>query len=251
MRRPLVAGNWKMNTRRESATALAEGLARRFDRPGAVDVMVAPPFPYLDAVAGVLDGSAVALGAQDAWHAPDGACTGEVSLEMLIDVGCRWVIVGHSERRHVLGEADSLVATKLAAAIAAGCDTILCVGELLEQRDEGRTEEVLDTQLESALADLPEHQLEKLVIAYEPVWAIGTGRTATPEQAESAHEHLRNRLASRYNPGVAERVRLLYGGSVNPDNARALLEQPDVDGALVGGASLAVESFIPIVEAAS
>lgn len=251
-RRKLVAGNWKMNTTRAGGVELARGIAQiapagRTD----VDVLVCPPFPYLCAVAAAIEGSSVRLGAQDVYFEPPGAFTGEVAVNMLTDVGCRYVIVGHSERRHILGETDALLQRKVAAAIAGGLETILCVGEQLAERESNQTETVLATQMSGGLRDLPESALERLTIAYEPVWAIGTGRTATPQQAQDVHLYLRKWLAERYNPRRAQSIRILYGGSVNAKNALELLSQPDVDGALVGGASLKVDSFQPIIEAAA
>lgn len=250
MRRLLIAGNWKMNTTRESARALAVAVAAGApDVESGVDVAVAPPFPYLTAVAEAVADSPVALAAQNAYFEEPGAFTGEVAVEMLLDVGCRYVILGHSERRHVLGEADELIGRKVAAAAGKCLSAILCVGEQLDEREQGRTEEVLDAQLSGGLARLDASLVERLVIAYEPVWAIGTGKTATAEQAESAHVYLRKRLAERYNAEAGRQTRILYGGSVKPDNAAELLRQPNVDGALVGGASLQAETFLAIVEA--
>ena len=236
-----------MNGSSEFAVSLAKEIAA--EKAEAVDVLVAPPFPYLPAVAAAVEGSAVIVGAQNGWHEPPGAFTGEVSMDMLLDVGCKSVILGHSERRHILKETDSLINAKVRAARAAGLQAILCVGELLEEREAERTNEVLDTQMAGGLADVDEAALSDIVIAYEPVWAIGTGRTATPDQAQAAHAHLRNWLAKRYNPAASESVRILYGGSVKPDNAAELLSQQDVDGALVGGASLKSASFLPIIRA--
>lgn len=250
MKRALIAGNWKMNTTRATAVALAGAIAAQVRRelPHA-DLLVCPPFPYLEAVGAALAGSAVQLGAQNAYCEPPGAFTGEVAIEMLLDVGCRYVILGHSERRHVLGESDALINRKVRAALERGLPVILCVGELLAEREANRTEAVLNGQLQAGLAGVAAERLGEVVIAYEPVWAIGTGKTATPAQAESAHAHLRNWLANRYNSSAAAQVRILYGGSVKPDNARELLSQPNVDGALVGGASLQAESFLAIVRA--
>ena len=251
MRRMLVAGNWKMNTLRESAGVLAGALAAAVPAErSAVEVLVCPPFPYLTTVGDVIAGSGIGLGAQNAYFEPPGAFTGETAVEMLRDVACRYVILGHSERRHILGETDELIGRKVAAAIAGGLDVILCVGERLSERETDQTEAVLDRQLNAGLAPVDAEAMRGVVVAYEPVWAIGTGRTASPDQAESAHLHLRNRLAERYNASVAAATRILYGGSVKPDNAVSLLEQPDVDGALVGGASLKAELFLPIIEAA-
>ena len=251
MRRKLVAGNWKMNTSRGEALELASALARCCAAPGRVDVMIAPPFVWLEAVASVIDSSAVLLAGQNAWHEPPGAFTGEVSLGMLKEAGCDCVILGHSERRHVLGESDELIGQKVAAGLAEGLLVILCVGETQAEREAGDTEVVLDRQLLAGLVGCEVELTSRLVIAYEPVWAIGTGLTASPDQAESAHAHLRNQLATRYNSEVGEATRFLYGGSVNPGNAAELMGQANVDGALVGGASLVVESFVAIIEAAA
>ena len=251
MRRFFVAGNWKMNTFQQSATALASGLAAQIPSEiPAVEVAVCPPFPYLTTVQTAIKESGVALGAQNVSHESPGAFTGEVAAEMLLDVGCRWVIVGHSERRQFNGDTDELISRKVAAALQKGLSVILCVGELLSQRQAGQTEVVLDTQMSGSLAGIDAAAMSKVVIAYEPVWAIGTGVTATTEQAESAHSYLRNWLTTRYNSAVAAATRILYGGSVKAQNAAALLGQPNVDGALVGGASLKVDDFLPIVRAA-
>ena len=250
MRRLFVAGNWKMTTNRQSATELAAAIAEHVQGGTDVDVLVCPPFPYLDAVGAVVAESAISLGAQNAYFESPGAFTGEVAIEMLQDIGCDWVILGHSERRHVLGETDALINKKVAASLEKGLKVILCVGEQLSEREAEQTEAVLDSQLSGGLDGVAESLVGDLVIAYEPVWAIGTGLTATPEQAESAHAHLRNWLVNRYNSAVADATRILYGGSVKPDNALTLLQQPNVDGALVGGASLKAETFGPIIDAA-
>lgn len=251
MRRFLIAGNWKMNTTRQSGVTLAGELAAVVPQAEVgVEVLVCPPYPYLLAVGEKLAGSAVHLGAQDAYFEAPGAFTGEVAVDMLRDCGCRYVILGHSERRHVMGETDAIINRKVRAAVAGGLVPVLCVGELLSERQSGQTEEVLDQQMEGGLAGVSEEEAAQIVIAYEPVWAIGTGVTATPEQAESAHEHLRKWLARRYTPAFSEKVRILYGGSVKADNAETLLGQPNVDGALVGGASLKSSTFVPIIEAA-
>jgi len=252
MRRLLIAGNWKMNLLRQQAVALAEGLARQYPAasPPAAQVAVCPPSVYLEAVHRALAGSAVELGAQNAWCEPPGAFTGEVAAEMLRDLGCRWVILGHSERRALLHESDELISRKAVRVLQTGLLVILCVGETLEQRQAGQTEQVLDRQMEGSLAGVSADQMAQVVLAYEPVWAIGTGVTATTDQAQAAHGHLRSWLETRYNSQVARATRILYGGSVKAQNARALLEQSDVDGALVGGASLKFEEFVPIVQAA-
>lgn len=249
MRQTLIAGNWKMNLNRAESMALARGIAHGSGSLSA-ELLVCPPFVYLDCVRGVLDGSSVRLGAQNVYHQPNGAFTGEISTSMLVDVGCQYVIVGHSERRHVLGESDDLIKAKVNAALAAGLTPILCVGELLEEREAGRTEEVCQRQMNAVLGGLPEEQAAGLVVAYEPVWAIGTGKTATPDQAQAVHADLRNLLAQRYNADLSQSIRILYGGSVKPANAAELLAQPDIDGALVGGASLETSSFLAIAAAA-
>lgn len=250
-RRPFVAGNWKMNTNLQSGTDLAAGLAKLLpqDLPG-VEVAVCPPFPYLIPIGAAVAGSGVKLGAQNCSHKDPGAYTGEVALDMLQDVGCQYVILGHSERRALYGETDSVVNSKVLAALGKGLNVILCVGEQLAERQGNLTETVLESQMAGSLANVAGDQFGKLVIAYEPVWAIGTGLTASPEQAESAHVFLRQWIATRYNPQIAESLRILYGGSVKADNAKSLLGQPNVDGALVGGASLKVDQFWPIVAAA-
>jgi triosephosphate isomerase len=250
MRRMFVAGNWKMNTDRASGNALAQSIAKAVLKGCAVDVLVAPPFPYLLPVGEAISGSGVVLGAQNAYFESPGAFTGETALEMLKDVGCRYVILGHSERRQILRETDELINKKVAAAIVRGLGVILCVGETLEERDGGTTEKVLETQLSEGLKGLSAGDVSDLVIAYEPVWAIGTGRNATPEQAQAAHAFIRSWLSNRFGSTVGAATRIQYGGSVKPDNAAQLLGQPDVDGALVGGASLKADSFLAIVKAA-
>ena len=251
MRRVFIAGNWKMNLTRESAVALAHAVAARVGPSPSVDVAVCPPSVYLDAVGAAIRDSAVALGAQNMYHEPKGAFTGEISAEMLLDVGCRYAILGHSERRHVLGESDADVNRKVHAAIAAGLSPIVCVGETLQERESGQTQSVIERQFTGSLAGLSDQQMLGLVIAYEPVWAIGTGQVATPQQAEEVHADLRRMLETSYNSEVASSVRIQYGGSVKPDNAAELLSQANVDGALVGGASLDADSFLGIIAAAN
>lgn len=249
MRQLLVAGNWKMNTTLESGRALARDLAAGNQSAGDVEILVCPPFPYLLAVKGQLADSAVQLGAQDVYFEQPGAFTGEVATEMLVDVGCSHVILGHSERRHVLGESDQLTNQKLKAALEAGLTVLLCVGELLSERESEQTESVLETQLSGGLADVSPEQWSKIVIAYEPVWAIGTGVTASPEQAEAAHAFIRQWLHQHAGVSIAEQTRILYGGSVKPENAEELMSQTNIDGALVGGASLKADSFQGIIDA--
>jgi triosephosphate isomerase len=249
MRRTFIAGNWKMNLDRAGSVALAAAVAKGAGEGGAVDVAVCPPSVYLDAVAQAVRGSAIGVGGQNMYFEAGGAFTGELSAAMLLDVGCKYVILGHSERRHILGETDAVVNKKTHAALAAGLVPIVCVGEKLEEREAGKTAEVIRTQVEGSLAGVSAEQMGQIVIAYEPVWAIGTGKTATPAQAEEVHVDLRKLLAARYNADVAEGVVIQYGGSVNAKNAAELLSRPNVDGALVGGASLKAEDFLSIVKA--
>jgi len=252
MRRLYVAGNWKMNTTLATARSLASEVASEVGRSAPpVDVAVCPPFPYLLAIRDTIANSPVILGAQNAHFEKPGAFTGETSLEMLCDVGCRTVILGHSERRQFFGDTDPIINRKVHAAWQAGLEVIFCIGEVLEDRQANRTESILNTQLEGGLKDVQKGSLSKLVIAYEPVWAIGTGVTATPDQAESAHAFIRNWLANRFDRSSADSIRIQYGGSVKPDNAKELLSKPNVDGALVGGASLKSGQFLGIVQSAA
>jgi triosephosphate isomerase len=250
MRRKLIAGNWKMNTNRASAVALARGIVERAGGFSQLDLLVCPPAVYLMAVNEVVAGTPVALGAQNTYHEPEGAYTGEISSAMLLDVGCKYVILGHSERRHILGETDADVNRKTLAALSAGLIPIVCAGELLAEREAGQTAAVIRRQFEGSLANVPADAIERVVIAYEPVWAIGTGKVATPQQAQDVHADLRRLLRERYNERSAA-VRVLYGGSVKPGNAAELLSQPDIDGALVGGASLKVDDFLGIASGAA
>ena len=250
MRRPFIAGNWKMNLNREQAVELAKAVVAKSADYGAVDLAVCPPSLYIDAVGQALAGSSVGLGAQNMYHEASGAFTGEISAAMLVDLKCRYVILGHSERRHILGETDEQINRKVMAALNAGLTPIVCVGELLSEREAGQTAEIIRRQFDGSLAGLREEQMKRVVIAYEPVWAIGTGKVATPEQAQEVHLDLRKLIASRYNSGTAEAVRIQYGGSVKPSNAADLLSQPDIDGALVGGASLKAEDFLGIAAGA-
>ena len=246
MRRPLIAGNWKMNLDRAAAVALASAIAEQSGTIAGGDLAIFPPSVYLDAVRLAVAGSRLAYGAQNMYHQPDGAFTGEISAAMLVDLGCRYVLLGHSERRHVLGETDAEVHQKALAALAAGLTPIVCVGELLAEREAGRTSTVIREQFDGSLGNLSAEQIAQVVIAYEPVWAIGTGKVASPEQAEEIHKDLRKILTDRYNTAIAEEIRILYGGSVKASNAAVLLAQPNVDGALVGGASLKADEFLGI-----
>jgi triosephosphate isomerase (TIM) len=250
MLRKLIAGNWKMNTDRAAAVALAKGIVGGVGKYKAVDVLVCPPAVYLAVVGEVVAGTSVALGAQNMYHEVGGAFTGELSAAMLKDVGCAYVILGHSERRHILGETDADVNKKTLAALAAGLVPIVCVGELLAEREAGQTAAVIRRQFAGSLAGVSADQIERTIIAYEPVWAIGTGKVATPEQAEEVHADLRRLLVERYNDRSAAKVRILYGGSVKASNAGELLAQPNIDGALVGGASLKTDEFLGIAAAA-
>jgi triosephosphate isomerase len=249
MRRKFIAGNWKMNLDRATAVALAESVASRAGKLAGVDVALCPASVHLDAVGRALAGSSVALGAQNMYHQANGAFTGEVSASMLLDLGCRYVILGHSERRHVLGETDEAINLKVKAALAASLSPIVCVGERLDEREAGRTADVIADQFNRSLAGLSADEMGRVTIAYEPVWAIGTGRTATPDQAEAVHVDLRKLMSDRYNGQLAEAVRIQYGGSVSAKNAAELLAQPNIDGALVGGASLKADDFLAIVAA--
>jgi triosephosphate isomerase len=246
MRKPFIAGNWKMNLNKAESVALAKALAEKANGE-QVEVAVCPPALYLDAVAAALAGSSVGLGAQNVAAESNGAFTGELSTEMLLDVGCKYVILGHSERRQLFHETDADVNKKAKKALAAGLIPIVCVGETLAQREAGQTLNVVQTQFDGSLAGIPASDMQRVVIAYEPVWAIGTGKVATTAQAEEVHAALRKLLQSRYNSQVADAVRIQYGGSVKPDNAAELLAQPNIDGALVGGASLKADSFLGII----
>ena len=249
MRTPLIAGNWKMNTETASATELASAIASKSADAADVELLVCPPSVYLTSVRDSLGNARVGLGAQNMYYEAKGAFTGEISAAMLKDIGATYVILGHSERRHILGETDAEINKKTKAALDAGLKPIVCVGELLEEREAGKTAEVIRQQFEGSLADISADEMASVVIAYEPVWAIGTGKVATPEQAEEVHADLRKQLASRYNDEVADKVRILYGGSVKPDNANDLLALPNVDGALIGGASLKADDFMAIAAA--
>lgn len=239
-----------MNLSRNSSVALVHQLMDQLHNSGNVDVAVCPPSVYLHDVAAALRGSQIQLGAQNVYHASEGAYTGEVSCAMLKDLGCSYVILGHSERRAIFRETDSDVNAKLKAVLKAGLTPIVCVGETLEQREAGSTQSVVRGQCTHSLSGLTDEQMGRTVLAYEPVWAIGTGKTATPAQAEEVHADVRQLLQSMFTSSVADSVVIQYGGSVKADNANELLSQPNIDGALVGGASLKAELFLPIVQAA-
>jgi len=246
-RKPFICGNWKMNTTRAEAVALAEGTARAAADTPAVEVGACPPACYIEAVAAEAENTPMVVGGQNMYFEAKGAFTGEIAGPMLVDLGCEYVILGHSERRHVFGEPDDLIARKVKAAFAVGLKPILCVGELLEERKADRTETVVRRHVTSGFEGLPKDQAARVVVAYEPVWAIGTGETATPDQAQEVHAFIRALLAERYDADLAQTVRIQYGGSVKPENAHDLLAQADIDGALVGGASLKVDAFSAIL----
>ncbi|MBC7502689.1 MAG: triose-phosphate isomerase [Herminiimonas sp.] len=248
MRRKLIAGNWKMNGSLAANRLLLAGVKAGLPVQGAFDVAVCVPFPYLSSTQSDLVGSAVSWGAQDLSCHESGAFTGEVSASMLTEFGCRYVLVGHSERRAYHAESDEHVATKVVRALAVNLTPIVCVGETLEQRESGQTDTVTGCQLDAVLAAVAEADLARIVIAYEPVWAIGTGKTATAEMAQKVHAALRARLAVK-NSEAAEKIQILYGGSMKPDNARQLLSMPDIDGGLIGGAALKAEDFLAIAAA--
>ena len=250
IRQKFVVGNWKMYTTAAEARRLAKAIVEGVGREDRVSVAVCPPFPYLALVGEMLKGSRVALGAQNLYPEKEGAFTGEVSPTMLLDLGCKYVILGHSERRHTLGESDAFINQKVRVALAAGLDVILCVGESLEQRQADQTEAVLDRQVTQGLAGVSAENLTRLSIAYEPLWAIGKlGHHATPEQAQDVHACIRQLFGQLSDEQSAHALTIQYGGSVEPENAAALLSRPGVDGALVGGASLHADQFLAIVRA--
>ncbi len=254
MRKPFIGGNWKMNTSRASGSDLARAVSDGVNSiRAAVDVAIFPPFPYLMTIRQILRerNSAVKLGAQDCYFEPDGAFTGEVSIAMLKDIGVDVVLAGHSERRHVLNESDELVNKKVRAILEAGLECILCCGEKLEQRVANLTDTVNERQIRAGLAGVPGECLSRLTIAYEPVWAIGTGKVATPEDAQTAQVRIRAVLAQLYGQDAADRIRIQYGGSLKASNARDIFKQPDVDGGLIGGASLKSDEFVAICRAAA
>jgi triosephosphate isomerase len=248
MRQKFIAGNWKMYKTVAEAAALAGALVKALSGEKGKRVMIAPPFTALAAVREALAGSSLLLGAQNAAAELEGAHTGEISPRMLVDAGVSVVILGHSERRHVYGETDALVNRKVRLALAQGLDVILCVGETLDERQRGVTEKVVDTQTRAGLAGVEAGAMSRLTIAYEPVWAIGTGKNATPQDADAVHAFIRGVLKDLYGADAGEETTIQYGGSVKPENIRDLMRMPNIDGALVGGASLKAESFLPIVQ---
>jgi len=249
-RLPFIAGNWKMNTRKDAAVQLARAVVAGAGDGDKVEVAICPPSVFLAVISDVVAGTAVSLGAQNLYAAADGAYTGEINAGMLTDVGCRYVILGHSERRQLMGETDVLVAKKMEAALAGNLIPIVCVGETLEERESNKTEAVVETQVRGSLAGLDDVRASKIVLAYEPVWAIGTGLTATPAQAEAVHAMIRKLLGEMFSPEIAAQIRIQYGGSVKPSNAAELMSKENIDGALVGGASLQAADFLAIIHAA-
>jgi len=248
MRKILVAGNWKMHGSRQMVRELLEGLLAGSNAGTAIDMAVFPPFPYLQQAQSILEGSSISWGAQNLNPVAQGAHTGEVSASMLLDFACRYVLVGHSERRTIYGESDVDVAVRFAAALEAGLEPVLCVGETLEERESGDTEAVVARQLDAVLDRSGVAAFDRAIVAYEPVWAIGTGKTASPEQAQAVHAFIRDKFASQ-DDIIAGQLRILYGGSVNGSNAADLFAREDIDGGLVGGASLKVEDFLAICNA--
>jgi triosephosphate isomerase len=246
MRRLILAANWKMHKTIGEAVAFADAFLPLVANADNVDIVLAPPFPSLDRLGQALGGSNVALAAQNVNPEAKGAFTGEVAPSMLVDAGCRYGIVGHSERRALYGESSDFVAQKAAALLAADLLPIVCVGESLEEREAGRTMDVIGSQLDGSLASVPDERAAEIVVAYEPVWAIGTGKTATPDMAQEVHAFIRSRLGVRFG-AAGDQIRIQYGGSVKPDNVKDLMSQPDIDGALVGGASLEPDSFSLVV----
>lgn len=247
-RKPLIAGNWKMHKTCSESEELIQELRRELDGYSEVDVVICPPFTALAGASELLEGSRIKLGAQNVSWGSEGAFTGEISTSMLLDCGCEYVIIGHSERRHLFHESDDMISQKIRQVINTPLIPILCIGETLKERERRRVEDVVLGQLEQAVAKLTAEEISRIIIAYEPVWAIGTGRTATPETAEEVHQMIRNWLSEVHSDTLAENSRILYGGSVKPDNVGELMAQKDIDGALVGGASLQSDTFAQIVK---
>jgi triosephosphate isomerase len=246
MRKIIVAGNWKMHTDRHEARTLAQELVMRLSGLKRTKIILCPPFTALFDISEILKGKPLGLGAQNMYYAPEGAFTGEISGKMLRSVGCQYVILGHSERRHIFGETDEMIQRKVPAALQYGLKPIICIGETLSQRQEDKTLDIVEEQLKAALATVTVEQIKDCIIAYEPVWAIGTGINATPQQAAEVHALIRQLLGQLYNPKIAAEITIQYGGSVKPENASALIQEPNIDGFLVGGASLKAEDFTQI-----
>jgi len=251
MRKTIIAGNWKMYKTLNEGQELVVALRRELYQLDNIDIVVCPPYTLLAHLADALETSNIMVGGQDVYWQEEGAFTGEVSPVMLKDAGCKYVIIGHSERRQYFGETNQTVNNKLKAALKHGLTPIVCVGETLKERESGKAFSVLEDHINNGFGDISEDDVLKLVVAYEPVWAIGTGKTATPQQAQEAHKYIRGLLEKLYNNKVSSSVRIQYGGSVKPENIKELMQQPDIDGALVGGASLKADSFSSIVKQAS
>lgn len=248
MRKKVVAGNWKMNKDLSGTIELISAIKNELSKSEtSKGVIVCPPFTNLESAKTVLEGSAIKLGAQNMHFEDSGAFTGEVSADMLKSVGCEYVILGHSERRTLFGETDEIINKKIKKAISAGLKPIFCIGETLEERESGTTEKVVETQIRDGLNGLNESELSDMIIAYEPVWAIGTGKTASPQQAQEVHKFIRSLVSELYSANLAENLVIQYGGSMKPENAAELLSQPDIDGGLIGGASLKSDAFTAIV----
>ena len=251
MRKKVIAGNWKMNNDLHGTVSLISDLKKELNGKNVeAEIIICPPFTSLETASTLLKGSTIKLGAQNMSFEESGAFTGEVSVSMLKSVGCEYVILGHSERRTIFGEGDQIINKKIKTAIKFGLKPIFCIGETLEEREKGITFKVVETQVQNGLKDLSESDLSNLIIAYEPVWAIGTGRNATPQQAQDVHQFIRGLISKLYSANFARQLVIQYGGSVKVDNAKELLTQPDIDGALVGGACLKADSFIKIIRAA-
>ncbi|MGI6457705.1 MAG: triose-phosphate isomerase [bacterium] len=249
MRKLIIAGNWKMYAGDASgSTALAKGLAEKHGTTTAVDIVLCPPFTALREVSTAVKGSTIGVGAQNMYPRDEGAYTGEISPDYILDCGCQYVIIGHSERRTYFKESNEFINEKVKFALSKGLIPIMCLGETEQEREQGKTEAVVEDHIRGGLAGISASDVKKVVLAYEPVWAIGTGKTATPDDAQAVHAFARNLLSKLYDNATAQAIRIQYGGSVKPDNANSLLTQPDIDGALVGGASLKVDSFAAIID---
>ncbi|MDD2890063.1 MAG: triose-phosphate isomerase [bacterium] len=248
MRKSFIAGNWKLNKQVSEAVETSKTIKEGTKNLSGVDICICPTFTVLKSVYEITKDSNISLGAQNLWYENQGAYTGEIGASSLLDVGCKYVIIGHSERRKYLNESDEIIAHKTLSALEAGLIPIVCIGETLEDRESDKAQKVIETQFSGACKNLPADKFSKIIIAYEPVWAIGTGKTATPEIAEGMHKFIRQLIENKYTKELAENCRILYGGSVTPANIESLMKEKDIDGALVGGASLAPESFIEIVK---
>ncbi|MFA3782536.1 triose-phosphate isomerase [Melioribacteraceae bacterium 4301-Me] len=251
MRKKIVAGNWKMNNDLNESINLISAIKKGINENNTnVDVIICPPFTSLETAYALIKNTTIKLGAQNMYYEKNGAYTGEISAGMLLSVGCEFVILGHSERRTIFGETDELINKKIKSAIQAGLKPIFCIGETLEQRERGEAFEVVDDQLKKGLYQVSNEDIKNIIIAYEPVWAIGTGKNATPEQAQEIHNYIRKQISAMYDSLTAEKLIIQYGGSVKPENSKQLMSMPDIDGALVGGACLKADSFISIINSA-